>query len=102
MNTDKITFTIQLSLYDVYDMNGYCITHKYININKDSECIKLWLKNDVNLSDYYDLFMEHGFQNMDDVLTLDMEQLNLFGIKDINHKIKILHDIDKKKQKQQH
>ena len=84
----------------MFDINGYCITHKYINIDGESECIKLWLENDINLPDYYHLFIQNGLRNMDDILTLDMEQLNLFGIKDINHKIKILHDIDKKKQKQ--
>ena len=48
---------------------------------------------------YYELFVENGLHSVDDILTLDMEQLDLFDIKDINHKIKILHDIDKKKQK---
>eukprot|EP01084_Bolivina_argentea_P269717 458455_1 len=91
------TFRLDLMLCGVYDVNGYCITDKYINFNGESHTIKDWLANQVKLLKYYDIFIKYGVRNMDHVLSLDMDKLNRFGIANINDKVKILREIEKRK-----
>ena len=95
---EKITFKIKLSLFDVYDVNGFCITDKFVNSDGCSEIIQRWLENNLNLGKYYQLFIEFGLRNMEDVLSLSMEKLDKMGIENIDDKIRILHQIDKDKQ----
>ena len=95
---EKIEFRLQLTLFDVYDINGFCISDRFINSENTCDIIKKWLENDLKLGKYYQLFVQYGLRNKEDVLTLNMEKLDIMGIKTIDDKIKILHHIDKLKQ----
>eukprot|EP01083_Nonionella_stella_P287391 978235_1 len=45
--------------------------------NPDHEKVRQWLRNKVNLEQYYALFIENGFEDLKSIQSLNMEILNV-------------------------
>eukprot|EP01083_Nonionella_stella_P149421 474602_1 len=60
------------------------------NANAEHEIVRKWLKNEVNLEQYFDTFIENGFEDLDVIKTLNMKVLNMIQIEKIGHQMKIL------------
>eukprot|EP01083_Nonionella_stella_P087459 243347_1 len=63
--------------------------------NPDHERVRKWLRNEVNLEQYYALFIENGFEDLESIKSLNMEILNMMQIDKIGHKMKILRCVAK-------
>ena len=68
------------------------------NNKKDLLLIKNWLKNECNLLEYYNLFIENGFDDIDLIFDLNNNDLIEIGIKKKGHRMKILKEIKKTKE----
>eukprot|EP01083_Nonionella_stella_P189509 700927_1 len=58
------------------------------NVNPKHEKVRKWLKNEVDLEQYYALFIENGFEDLKSIQSLNMEILNLMQIGKVGHKKK--------------
>lgn len=57
--------------------------------------VRYWLERVVGCGEYYDMFMEHGLDDIDLVRTLSMEELDALGfVSKLGHRKKILRAID--------
>ena len=56
----------------------------------EKELVTNWLKNDVKLPQYLDLFFENGLEDMEVIMTLNEKDLMDVGIKKIGHRKKIM------------
>ena len=62
----------------------------------ESDAIKMWLRDTVQLPQYYDIFIENGFDTMDNILCIsDRNVLKDIGVNKIGHQMKIISDIKK-------
>eukprot|EP01095_Lingulamoeba_sp_RSL-Kostka_P006105 TRINITY_DN1888_c0_g1_i3.p1 TRINITY_DN1888_c0_g1~~TRINITY_DN1888_c0_g1_i3.p1 ORF type:complete len:329 (-),score=45.75 TRINITY_DN1888_c0_g1_i3:20-1006(-) len=55
--------------------------------------VKLWLKN-INLPDYYDVFIFNGFDNIETIKTLSITDMKEIGIKKLGHLKKLEFEIN--------
>ena len=90
------TFTVklELTLIDTFK----CDYHVQCNYNKqlkhdDDDKFKMWLCNKVGLSKYYHLFVENGFDNLNIIKFLNIDDLKNIGIEDKGHRVRISLDI---------
>ena len=60
--------------------------------------VSVWLRDTVRLSEYIDLFMENGMENMDVILLLTENELDIMNIEKLGHRMKILNEIEKLKE----
>eukprot|EP01083_Nonionella_stella_P050612 134585_1 len=63
--------------------------------NRGHEQVRDWLQNDVHLEQYYTLFIDNGFEDLESIKTIDMEILKMMKIEKIGHKMKILRCVAK-------
>ena len=56
--------------------------------------VKKWLKDTVGLPQYGDLLMQNGFDDLECVRMLTMNDLNMLGIEKIGHKMNLMKYID--------
>jgi len=56
----------------------------------DSEKVQKWLEDEVKLPQYFDLFIQQGFDDMDGVAIITKEDLESMGISMVGHQRKIL------------
>ena len=63
--------------------------------NSKQEAVKKWLKDKVELPQYFDVFIENGFESLDIIKEIQSEQdLNQMGIDKLGHKRKIMKEIN--------
>eukprot|EP01083_Nonionella_stella_P160381 524244_1 len=74
-------------------------SHQKQRGNPHHEMVRKWCKNEVNLEQYGDVFIENGFEDLESLTTLNMEILNMMQIEKIGHKMKILKCVTKLKAK---
>eukprot|EP01083_Nonionella_stella_P160382 524245_1 len=74
-------------------------SHQKHRGNPHHEMVRKWFKNEVNLEQYGDVFIENGFEDLESLTTLNMEILNVMEIEKIGHKMKILKCVAKLKAK---
>eukprot|EP01084_Bolivina_argentea_P050438 92743_1 len=84
-------YKVLITLVDIFDVNGCSVKYKYIH------ALKYWLKDKVGLPIYYEILKQNNI-NMSNISLLTMDKLNEFGITDINHQIRILHQVAKFKE----
>ena len=60
------------------------------NLNESELEVYEWLNEDVKLSQYFDLFIEDGFDDMTQILTMTDEDLSNIGIENTGYRRKIL------------
>eukprot|EP01084_Bolivina_argentea_P103440 185274_1 len=63
------------------------------------EILRLWLKETVGLEEYFYVLVKNGFDGMESVKMLTMNELNVLGIDKMGHRMKILKYIAKLNQK---
>jgi len=63
----------------------------------DQSAVHFWMKTDVELPEYTQLFIENGFDRMAMFENLSNEDLNLMGITKLGHRKKILSEVSKLK-----
>eukprot|EP01084_Bolivina_argentea_P254227 427370_1 len=68
--------------------------------SKDKQDVKVWLETKVKLPQYYGLFIENGLETLNIIQLLTKQELDEIGIKKIGHRLQILNEIQKLKQKQ--
>ena len=56
----------------------------------DKERVQKWLEERVKLPQYYELFINQGFEDLDSIRDITKEDLNQMGIDKIGHQRKIL------------
>ena len=61
----------------------------------EKEKLRLWLKNVVHLEEYFNLFTKNGFDELDDMKDITINDLNIIGIKKLGHKKKLIKYIQK-------
>eukprot|EP01084_Bolivina_argentea_P234737 395164_1 len=61
----------------------------------DKKQLKLWFTNVVKLPEYFDIFIEQGFEDLQSVKYVTANELELMGISKIGHKMKLLRFIAK-------
>ena len=61
--------------------------------DKRREVLRLWLNEEAHCGEYYDKFIEYGFDELDIVVDCDEQQLINIGIDKIGHRLKILRAI---------
>merc|ERR1712176_236268 len=52
--------------------------------------LKDWLEHDLELSEYYQLFIDEGIDDLQTLKLLNYEQLKEIGVKKLGHRLKIL------------
>ena len=60
--------------------------------------VEIWLKDVVKLPEYYPLFEENGFDDMNVVKMLNMQQMEKLGINKLGHQLKIMGAVENLKQ----
>ena len=60
------------------------------NENENDDELCLWLRDKVGLEQYYSNFIEHGFDDLNCLKYITMNELNIIGIKKIGHKLKLM------------
>mmetsp|Transcript_46247 Transcript_46247/g.41365 ORF Transcript_46247/g.41365 Transcript_46247/m.41365 type:complete len:496 (-) Transcript_46247:9-1496(-) len=65
------------------------------NINPEQEKLRAWLRDTVKLKQYFDIFIDNGFGNLEAMQIVTMEVLNMIGIEKIGHKMILLRHIAK-------
>ena len=61
----------------------------------EKEELRHWFENNVGLSQYYQLFIDHGFEELSVVRELNMTHLEQIGVKKLGHRIRIKQEITK-------
>eukprot|EP01083_Nonionella_stella_P064495 168127_1 len=61
-------------------------------IFSEKERVKIWLRDKVKLAQYYDLFMEQGFDDLDCITHITKEDLVAMNIDKVGHQRKILNN----------
>ena len=56
----------------------------------DKERVEKWLKERVKLPQYFELFIEQGFDDLDSIKDVTKEDLNQMGIDKVGHQRKII------------
>ena len=69
------------------------INHKKTELHK-------WFKYEVCLEEYYDLFIKNGFEELNTLISINMNDLVSLGINKLGHRIKIMQSIAKLKSSQ--
>ena len=66
------------------------------NENERGNAVKIWLTDTAQLPEYYDLFVQNGFDTMDAITCIsDRNVLQDIGINKIGHQMKLINDINK-------
>ena len=66
-----------------------------IDLDKDRMKVRKWLDEEVKLGEYFVLFMNHGFNDLETVMELNEDHLKEMGIDKVGHRIKILKHTNK-------
>ena len=74
-------------------MNEKNINNK--KVSNDQEEVKKWMTDIVKLPQYIDLFLEQGFESLDIIKCIKMDDLTSIGMDKRGHNIKILKEIAK-------
>ena len=63
--------------------------------NEDTERMKFkkWMENKVKLPQYFELFIEQGFEDMENMKDITMEHLREMGIDKMGHRMKLMKSI---------
>ena len=59
--------------------------------------MKNWIKDEVKLSQYCELLMENGFEDMESMKDITMEHLREMGINKMGHRLKLMKSVAKLK-----
>ena len=94
---------LRMDLYELRQIQGLVPSHKNgYNVRKNgvnrkkkvvvkrNNKVYLWLRDNVGLEEYYDLFMENGLDEMEIIQQINNETLIDIGIHKIGHRIKII------------
>ena len=65
------------------------------DVKKEETLMEKWLKYQVNLPQYIDVFTEHGLEHLETVRLMTENELEMIGIDKIGHRKKIIHEINK-------
>ena len=57
---------------------------------KEEKTVKQWLENVVRLPQYYDMFINHGFDDLEIVGDMTIDNLKQIGVNKLGHQIKII------------
>eukprot|EP01084_Bolivina_argentea_P158020 275311_1 len=69
---------------------GNDISDKHLERLGKRQEIKVWLENEVNLEEYYDVFIENGFEDIESLQDLDENIMNSIGITKVGHRMKLM------------
>eukprot|EP01084_Bolivina_argentea_P021003 39007_1 len=61
----------------------------------EAEKLRAWLKDTVKLEQYFDMFIENGFDNLEAIKMVTMDVLNMIGIDKIGHKMTLIRHVAK-------
>ena len=64
-------------------------------IKSKQDRLKAWLRDEVDLEQYFGVFIENGFDSLEEMKMITMDVLNMIGINKIGHKMKLLKYITK-------
>eukprot|EP01084_Bolivina_argentea_P249429 417543_1 len=64
-----------------------------IPTDESKQKLKTWFENTVKLPEYYQVFIDEGIDDLNDVKILEKQDLIDMGIKKVGHRKKILHQI---------
>eukprot|EP01084_Bolivina_argentea_P133446 235511_1 len=100
-NQNNITTQIENIKQDINflknNLNGNVKVDKTLT---KQQKLKVWLRDQVELPEYYDIFIENGVDDLSVVMLINMDVLQQMDIKKIGHKMKILHCVKLLKQEQ--
>eukprot|EP01084_Bolivina_argentea_P138642 244045_1 len=77
------------------EMKNNVLTTEKIQATKQQEELYNWLNDIVNLVQYYHVFVENGFDDLDSLTDIKMEELETIGIDKLGHRKKLLKFIKK-------
>ena len=63
--------------------------HKNKNNNNNNK-VYIWLRDNVGLEEYYDIFMENGLDDIEILKQINNDHLTQIGVHKIGHRIKIM------------
>eukprot|EP01083_Nonionella_stella_P028646 78907_1 len=75
---------------------------RYVKQDKEKrkEVFRVWLENECDMEDYYDVFVQNGIDNLAIVQHVTITDLALLGISNNGHKVRIMQCIQKLKYEQ--
>ena len=62
------------------------------------EKVRLWMKNQVKLMQYFDILVANGYDNMDAISTLNLRHLGIMGIRKMGHRHQIMKHVQELKE----
>eukprot|EP01084_Bolivina_argentea_P006011 11375_1 len=92
-NMDK---HIQVLYQAILSKNQASIQSETINTDNNNpkiEVFRKWLCEEIYCGEYYERFLEHGYDEMSVVMTMDLQTLKDIGIQKQGHRIKIMQGI---------
>ena len=63
--------------------------------NEDSNALRLWLRDEVGLEQYFNVLMANGFEDLDSMRRMDQTVMEYIGIDKIGHRLKLEEYISK-------
>ena len=61
--------------------------------NREREAMKRWFSNTVKLPQYFQLFIENGFESFDIIREIEIDELTQIGVDKLGHRKKIIKEI---------
>ena len=89
-NINKLTLSMQ-NMQQWIIKNGQ---NTNMRVNNHKETLRSWFENRVKLVEYYELFIENGFEDLDLLTAITMKDLISMGIEKLAHRIKIMQCIE--------
>ena len=68
---------------------------KDIKITSEKEKLEAWLCDEVRLEQYFEIFVENGFDTLEAMKMVTIDELNQIGIEKLGHKMIIMKHIVK-------
>ena len=65
--------------------------------NYRKEMVRLWMKDQVQLMQYFNILVANGYDNMDAISTLNLRHLETMGIKKMGHRHQIMRHVEQLK-----
>ena len=87
---NKINGVLQLQ----QSQNNNDMIHMHNNV-ADEERVRMWLHNTVKLPQYYQLFIDQGFDDLETISDLTVDDLRSMGIDKLGHQKKLIKHVKK-------
>eukprot|EP01084_Bolivina_argentea_P205847 351575_1 len=102
---NNMTIIVNIEILDMLDVDDRVDEDRgwanFINETNNINSFRRWLDKDVNLSEYYDLFVSNGVNALSIAKLLTMDTLIEIGIKKVGHRLCILNQIKILKNKEE-